>query len=153
MLTFTILFSTAFPNFPQSIYLPTGLECLVLKLLYPIRWFLSYKKYFLTMHSPFSWCSLYSSWFLIYYTCIFCWYNLSFMIIAEEQTRVNNNIRYKRRREPPNRTIINCDLYINLEGSSSAPVKAFCYMSYCFMFNVSFGSYHLKKISCWICTN
>ncbi|CAL5212610.1 unnamed protein product [Lathyrus oleraceus] len=41
----------------------------------------------------------------------------------EEQTRVNNNIRYKRRREPPNRTIINCDLYINLEGSSSAPVE------------------------------
>jgi len=41
----------------------------------------------------------------------------------EEQTRVNNNNRNKRRREPPNRTIINCDLYINLEGSSSSTME------------------------------
>ncbi|CAJ2679587.1 E3 ubiquitin-protein ligase RNF4 isoform X2 [Trifolium pratense] len=41
----------------------------------------------------------------------------------EEQTRVSNNNRYKRRREPPNQTIINCDLYINLEGSSSSTME------------------------------
>ncbi|CAI8616779.1 unnamed protein product [Vicia faba] len=42
----------------------------------------------------------------------------------EEQTRVNNINRNKRRREPPNGTIINCDLYINLEGSSSSLVES-----------------------------
>ncbi|WJX45115.1 hypothetical protein P8452_32020 [Trifolium repens] len=41
----------------------------------------------------------------------------------EEQTRISNNNRYKRRREPPNQTIINCDLYINLEGSSSSTME------------------------------
>ncbi|XP_058730195.1 uncharacterized protein LOC131602187 [Vicia villosa] len=44
--------------------------------------------------------------------------------LVEEQNRVNNNNRNKRRREPPNQTIINCDLYINLEGSSSSPVES-----------------------------
>ncbi|KAK7312232.1 hypothetical protein VNO77_35952 [Canavalia gladiata] len=38
----------------------------------------------------------------------------------EDQTRVTNNNRNKRRRELPNHTIINCDTYINLEGSSSS---------------------------------
>ncbi|GAU49463.1 hypothetical protein TSUD_91350 [Trifolium subterraneum] len=42
---------------------------------------------------------------------------------AEEQTRISNSNRYKRRREPPNQTIINCDLYINLEGSSSSTME------------------------------
>ncbi|CAK8576797.1 unnamed protein product [Lathyrus sativus] len=42
----------------------------------------------------------------------------------EDQTRVNNNNRCKRRREPPNQTVINCDLYINLEGSSSSQVES-----------------------------
>ncbi|XP_027355052.1 E3 ubiquitin-protein ligase RNF4-like [Abrus precatorius] len=38
----------------------------------------------------------------------------------EDQTRVTNNNRHKRRRESPNQMIINCDMYINLEGSSSS---------------------------------
>ncbi|CAK7349384.1 unnamed protein product [Dovyalis caffra] len=35
-------------------------------------------------------------------------------------SRLTHNNRNKRRRVPPNQTIINCDLYINLEGSSSS---------------------------------
>ncbi|KAF7845584.1 E3 ubiquitin-protein ligase RNF4-like [Senna tora] len=38
----------------------------------------------------------------------------------EDCARVTNNNRYKRRRGSPNQTIINCDLYINLEGCSSS---------------------------------
>ncbi|XP_061342141.1 uncharacterized protein LOC133288404 [Gastrolobium bilobum] len=38
----------------------------------------------------------------------------------EDQNRVTNNNRNKRRRESPNRMIINCELYINLEGRSSS---------------------------------
>ncbi|KAK4261944.1 hypothetical protein QN277_004874 [Acacia crassicarpa] len=37
-----------------------------------------------------------------------------------DQTRVAKNNRNKRRRDYPSQTIINCDLYINLEGSSSS---------------------------------
>lgn len=46
------------------------------------------------------------------------------MAIAEERTRVAQNNRNKRRRDPPNQTIINCDLYINLESSSNSTVTA-----------------------------
>lgn len=46
------------------------------------------------------------------------------VIIADERTRVTQNNRNKRRRAPPNQTIINCDLYINLESSSNSTVKA-----------------------------
>ncbi|XP_031285587.1 E3 ubiquitin-protein ligase RNF4 isoform X2 [Pistacia vera] len=35
-------------------------------------------------------------------------------------TRLTNNNRSKRRRVSPNSTIINCDLYINLEGTSNS---------------------------------
>ncbi|XP_004505743.1 uncharacterized protein [Cicer arietinum] len=42
----------------------------------------------------------------------------------EEQSRVINNNRNKRRREPPNQSIINCDLYINLEGGSSSTLES-----------------------------
>ncbi|KAJ0051554.1 hypothetical protein Pint_01524 [Pistacia integerrima] len=35
-------------------------------------------------------------------------------------TRLTNNNRGKRRRVSPNSTVINCDLYINLEGTSNA---------------------------------
>ncbi|XP_041027182.1 E3 ubiquitin-protein ligase RNF4 isoform X1 [Juglans microcarpa x Juglans regia] len=38
----------------------------------------------------------------------------------EERTRVAQNNRNKRRRDLPNQTIINCDLYINLESSSNS---------------------------------
>lgn len=45
------------------------------------------------------------------------------MIIAEDQTRVTNNNNSNRcGRNPPNQTIVNGDLYINLEGSSSSMV-------------------------------
>ncbi|XP_054809063.1 uncharacterized protein LOC129311096 isoform X2 [Prosopis cineraria] len=37
-----------------------------------------------------------------------------------DRTRVTNNNRNKRRRGSPSQTIINCDLYINLEGSSGS---------------------------------
>jgi len=38
----------------------------------------------------------------------------------DERTRVTQNNRNKRRRAPPNQTIINCDLYINLESGSNS---------------------------------
>ncbi|KAJ0113130.1 hypothetical protein Patl1_01565 [Pistacia atlantica] len=38
-------------------------------------------------------------------------------------TRLTNNNRSKRRRVSPNSTIINCDLYINLEGTSNSMVR------------------------------
>ncbi|KAI9084968.1 hypothetical protein K1719_032960 [Acacia pycnantha] len=43
-----------------------------------------------------------------------------FDVDLEDQTRVTKNNRNKRRRDYPSQTIINCDLYINLEGSSSS---------------------------------
>ncbi|KAJ7961555.1 E3 ubiquitin-protein ligase RNF4 [Quillaja saponaria] len=41
----------------------------------------------------------------------------------EDRTSATQNNRNKRRRDPPNQTIINCDLYINLEGSSSPVIE------------------------------
>ncbi|KAL1362059.1 hypothetical protein HN51_010350 [Arachis hypogaea] len=38
----------------------------------------------------------------------------------EDQNRITNYCRNKRRRESSSRTVINCDLYINLESSSSS---------------------------------
>ncbi|KAJ7950470.1 E3 ubiquitin-protein ligase RNF4 [Quillaja saponaria] len=41
----------------------------------------------------------------------------------EDRTRAAQNNQNKRRRDPPNRTIINCDLYVNLESSSSPVIE------------------------------
>ena len=40
----------------------------------------------------------------------------------EDQNRITNYCRNKRRRESSSRTVINCDLYINLESSSSSMI-------------------------------
>lgn len=42
----------------------------------------------------------------------------------EEQIRLSNNNRNKRRRESPKRSIFNCDLYINLDASSSSTMES-----------------------------
>lgn len=44
------------------------------------------------------------------------------MIIAEDQTRATNDDHNRSTRDQPIQPIINCDLYISLEGSSSSMV-------------------------------
>ncbi|KAJ6874319.1 E3 ubiquitin-protein ligase RNF4 [Populus alba x Populus x berolinensis] len=44
-----------------------------------------------------------------------------------QTSRLSHNNLNKRRRGPPNQTIINCDLYINLEGGSSSSSRSMCF--------------------------
>lgn len=61
-----------------------------------------------------------------------------FMFIAEEWNGGTNNNHNKRRRSTPNQTIINCDLYINLEGNSSSMVIGFFDWYHIALFSVLF---------------